>query len=159
MIAPASPEPSNTPEQSGTNGKGGGSSGGQGAILADPHHTRADARMVAMAARKAWPISRSKRQLCVERLASVIESSADDSTAIAAIKALATLDSINVKREQGPTQTSVAVGVSVAMSQSVEAALHEPEYLDWLESRGDSHTVRTAGNGGPVSDSAPPASN
>lgn len=150
MIAPIGPEPSKPPEQSGAGGKGGGPAGGQGAILNDPHHTRADARMVAMAARKKWPISRSKRQMAVERLARVIDENPDDSTAIAAIKALATLDGINVKREQGPPQTMVAVGVAVGVSQSVEAALSEPDYLDWLEAGGNARPVRPSGDGGQV---------
>lgn len=151
MIAPKGPEPIPSREQSGQGGKA-ETSGGQGGLLADPHHTRADARMVAMAARRKWPVSRRVRALAVERLASVLEENPEDTVAIAAVKALATLDGINVRREQGPPQTAVNVGVAVELSQSVEAALNEPEYLDWLEARGNPGSVRTDGDSGTIHD-------
>lgn len=153
MIAPASPEPKKPTRNDGV------SVDGQGpATQQNGEGQFADFHPGLLSRGMRWGIGRRKRRRVVEQLAQWVEN-ADPKTSIAACRALIAADAINVKREQGPAQTTVAVGVSVAMSQSVETALHEPEYLDWLESRGDSHTVRTAGNGGPVSDSPPPASN
>ncbi len=149
MIAPNSPKPTKKSVDAG--GVGGGqqpqpaTAGGQGELLTDPHHIRSDARLVAMAARRRWPVRRTTRRLVVERLEAVVEQNADDSVAISAAKALAAIDGLNIKREQGPASSVVNVGVSVTLSQSVEAALSEPEYLAFLEGRGDTGTVRQNG--------------
>jgi hypothetical protein len=147
VIAPNSPKPTKKSVDAG--GVGGGQqppvSGGGGGLLSDADCIRSDARLVAMAARRRWPVRRTTRRLVVERLEAVVEQNADDSVAISAAKALAAIDGLNIKREQGPASSVVNVGVSVTLSQSVEAALSEPEYLAFLEGRGDTGVIRADG--------------
>lgn len=163
MIAPGGSHPKRRPVDAGSNGSGQttqpSSGGGQGEVLADPHHLRADIRMVDMAARRRWPVSNKTRRAVCDRLAKAVVESQEDTTAIAAARALAAIDGLNIKREQGPPSSTVNVGVSVSVGQSVEAALHEPEFLAYLEGRSDSHTVRPAGHSGQVQDSTPRPSN
>jgi len=149
VIAPRDPQPKRRPVDAGTNGGGQSpqpaTAGGQGEILTDPHHMRSDARLVTMAARRRWPVSNKTRRAVCDRLAKAVTDSPDDSVAISAAKALAAIDGLNIKREQGPASSVVNVGVSVTLSQSVEAALSEPEYLAWLEGRGDTGVIRADG--------------
>jgi hypothetical protein len=94
----------------------------------------------------------------VDQLAQWVED-ADPKTSIAACKALIAADAINVRREQGPPQTAVNVGVAVSVGQSVEALLNEPDYIDWLESRQQPSPVCQGGQQGQVSDTPPHPSN
>jgi hypothetical protein len=161
VIAPGGPKPTKKPVDAGGVGEGQQSpiSGGGGGLLSDPDCMRSDARLVEMAARRRWPVRKATRRLVVERLESVVERNQDDAVAISAARALAAIDGLNIKREQGPPSSTVNVGVSVSVGQSVEAALHEPEFLAYLEGRSDSHTVRPAGHSGQVPDSTPRPSN
>jgi hypothetical protein len=91
-----------------------------------------------------WGIGRHKRRRVVEQLARWVEDD-DPDVSIPACRALIQADGLNVKAMQGPASSVVNVGVSVTLSQSVEAALSEPEYLAFLEGRGDTGVIRADG--------------
>ncbi len=74
--------------------------GGQGGLLADPHHVRGDMKLLQMAARRRWPVSRSQRKKSCQRLETIIDQSPDDDVVIAAIRTQGVLDGINARREQ-----------------------------------------------------------
>lgn len=150
MIAPINPEPDDSPVNAGDSGQGNGPGGGQGEILSDPHHFRADAKMLMMAARRRWPVRKVTRRGAVERLEQALDNP-DDTVAIAAVKALGYLDSLNIKREHGPETSTVNVGVNVSQT-SVESLLSDPNYAAFVESRssGDSGTVCGNGHAGKV---------
>ncbi len=141
MIAPATPEPNKPTRNDGVAGAGQGKppATGEGAV---PQQSPYSASLMVKGLR--WGIGRHKRRRVVEQLARWVEDD-DPDISIPACRAMIQADSLNVKAMQGPASSVVNVGVSVTLSQSVEAALSEPEYLAFLEGRGDASAVRQGG--------------
>ena len=115
-------------------------------LFADPARYRADLGLLNRAVRQRWPISRRIRKTALQRLERIVTGSPDDELAIAAIRALATIDAVNVRRESlaaAEHRPAVAIGVAIGATPSpdpapvVERLLQTPEYLDWLESTAD----------------------
>ena len=115
-------------------------------LFADPARYRADLGLLNRAVRQRWPISRSMRKTALQRLERIITECRFDQVAVAAIRALATIDAVNVRRESlaaAEHRPAVAIGVAIGATPSpdpvavVERLLQSPEYLDWLESTAD----------------------
>ena len=142
MIAPAGPEPKKPTRNERVSGAGQGQTpgSGEGAV---PAPAPFSAAMMVKGLR--WGIGRHKRRRVVEQLSRWVEAN-DPDVSIPACRALIQADGLNVKAMQGPASNIVNVGVSVSLSKSVEDALGEPEYLAFLEGRGDTGTVRQVGN-------------
>jgi hypothetical protein len=86
-------------EQPGNPEESHGGTGGE--ILADPRHTRADAKLIQRAIRERWPIPESLRPKMAERLGDIIDNkSTADRDVIAAIRTLVSADRLNIDQER-----------------------------------------------------------
>jgi hypothetical protein len=82
-------------------------SGGQGeSILSDPHHYRADCKMLEMAIKRGWPITEKVRQRVVDALDKIVEEG-EPVYQIAASRVLVTADGLNVRREADAQPSAV----------------------------------------------------
>jgi hypothetical protein len=83
-------------------------------ILTDPHHSKADARMIAMAIKRGWTIPDSVLESLPKVLAGLVVKSADERTKVAAAKVLVSMHGQNQRDSEGPkTGPTINVGVQV----------------------------------------------
>lgn len=94
--------------------------------------SKADLRLLGRALRSRWKIPRNARDKLMERTIKTALESPDDVVSIAAVNTLLKADSINLKQEQGPAKagdTNVQINLT---GQSVQQALQDPQYLEYL---------------------------
>ena len=73
-------------------------------ILTDPHHVKADARMVAMAIKRGWKIPDSILDSLPSVLVKLVVTSDDDRTRLGAAKVLVAMKAQNDKTAPQPTR-------------------------------------------------------
>lgn len=106
-------------------GQGEGTAPGeQLSVLSDPHHSRADAKLIRRAIREGWPIPRSARKSIVASLVELAtKEDAQDMTRVRAAATLIAADQVNARREaneirqEQPAPAGTAVQVNVNVQQ------------------------------------------
>jgi hypothetical protein len=78
--------------------------GGQGEIATDPHHSRADARLIRRAIRLRWPTKKSVRNKAIQRLEAMLNDD-DGRVVVAAAKALIDADKVNLEQSERESPT------------------------------------------------------
>lgn len=104
-------------------------------LFQDPHHERADLRMLRTAIKNRWPISKSLRGLAIEKIKEILSSGDSSETAqIAAIKVLIAADALNARREEAPAKKGSPVNVNVvgegAKVQVIEVVAPAPRVIE-----------------------------
>lgn len=90
-------------------------------LFQDPHHERADLRMLRTAIKNRWPISKSLRGLAIEKIKEILSSGDSSETAqIAAIKVLIAADALNARREEGAAKKDSAVNINIGGESKVQ---------------------------------------
>lgn len=105
---------------------------GRDRFLDQEKFSRSDLALLKRAIKGRFPMPRNVRRKLVERMSELLDSP-DANEAIGAARVLVTADSLNQKDEQGPV-TGPVVNVNVGISQTIQAALNAPEYLEYQRS-------------------------
>lgn len=102
-------------------------------LFSDPGHVRDDLRLLRSAIKRRWPIPKSLRGLAVEKIKGILESSKDDRSIVAALRALIAADALNAKREETAVRKDSPVSINVgdgAKVQVIEVVAPVPKALD-----------------------------
>lgn len=133
-------------------------SGGQGGLLADPGHTRADLNLLRRAARENWPVTPERREAYLNRIDGLVGDGATDPNLLVKIgDVLGTFDSLNIQRERIRQQEEDAdkpvpgtPGVNVTIHNNLPGAIRVIQREDFYgndahereDGTGDHHPPR-----------------
>ena len=92
---------------------------GSGGELLDPHHERADVRLLERAIKERWPIDDKIRRLALGRVAVIAANSTQERNRIAATRVLVQMDQINAARE-----------IAAARMEGGPSALHQHVHIE-----------------------------
>lgn len=86
--------------------------GGQGELLADPAHSRADLRLIGRAIKERWPIEEAKRKPLIDELLSIAMNTDNEvKERILAARAVIEADKVNMTQEERDDPTPLVIDV------------------------------------------------
>jgi hypothetical protein len=86
--------------------------------LSDPHHVRADTKMIEMAIKKKWNIPDNILNSLPTILGGIVATSEDDRTRIGASRVLVSMHGQNIQAEDGPAKVGPTINVGVSVNGS-----------------------------------------
>jgi hypothetical protein len=107
-------------------------------LLSDPDHRRADMKLIEQAFKQRWEMSPEKKTELMEKLFKIAteDSNATNREIISAARAIIAAEAQNQADEKTATPSQTGqVNVQVNIGNTIQSALNEPDYIEFLRQR------------------------